>query len=108
MTRIQVACYTLIASAFILTGLLLDRVTDGASPFESTANASMVSNKASFTMLTARTRSPTGDKPGEECLFIVDDVSNLLLIYRVEPRSSGGKAELLHFEDLSRAFRLEG
>ena len=101
MTRIQIACYVLIASAFVLTGLLIARVTDHVAPLTEPAYADQVSNKAGFTMVTARTRAS-----GEESLFIIDDVSNLVMIYRVEPRGArGGRTELLYARDLTEIFR---
>ena len=75
MNRIQTACYCLIASAFVLGGLLVANLGD---QFENKANAELVIARENFTMLTARTRTD------EEALFVLDNVSSRLLIYRLD------------------------
>ncbi len=74
MTRIETACYGLIASAFILAGLLLVQVSD----MPNTADASLVISRNNFTLLTAKTRS------NEESLFIINNATDRLLIYRLD------------------------
>ena len=74
MTRIETACYALIASAFILAGLLLVQVSGRPN----TADASLVISRDNFTLLTAKTRS------NEESLFIINNATNRLLIYRLD------------------------
>ena len=98
MTRIQITCYILIASAIMLSGMLLARVTDQFAPMTSPASADMINERNGVTMVTARTASN-----GEESLFIIDDASNLMLVYRVQARGArGGKVELVHAENLGK------
>jgi hypothetical protein len=72
MSRIQVACYSLIASAFLLAGLLITQVEPNS------ARGAMVVSEQSFAMMTAQTR------PGEEGLFVLDNNTGRLLIYRFD------------------------
>lgn len=74
MHKKNFACYSLIASALILAALLFVQVQNHLP----TANANMVLNRGSLTMLTA----PTAQ--GEESLFIIDSRSNRLLIYQTD------------------------
>lgn len=75
MSRIQVACYSLLASAFLLAGLLFVQVSDR---LETPAEGAMVVTQQHFTLLTAKTRDT------EEALFVMDDNSGLLLVYKTE------------------------
>lgn len=75
MGRIQVACYSLFASAFMLAGLLVIQVSDR---LETPAEGAMVVTQQHFTMLTAKTRD------NEEALFLMDDNSGLLMVYKTE------------------------
>lgn len=93
MTRIETACFGLIASAFILAGMLLMQV----SAMPNTAEASMVISRSNFTLLTAKTRS------NEESLFVINNASDRLLIYtldlgrkRIELSGSADLAELFN------------
>lgn len=96
MTRIQMTCYCLIASAFILAGMLITQLA-GVS---NTAEADMVITRDNFTLLTAKTRS------GEESLFIINNATNRLLIYTLDlPRKN---IELAGAADLSTIFRQGG
>lgn len=70
----KLACYGLIASAFVLAGLALANL-DGR--FESEAQADMVIARDNFTLMTAPTR------PGEEALFVLDNSSGRLLVYQL-------------------------
>jgi len=71
----QLACYALLASALVLGGLLLTRLTDGlATP----AQASNVISKDNFTLLTAKTRAD------EEALFVLSNRTGRLLIYELQ------------------------
>lgn len=72
MDRIRLACYGLIASAFVLAGLLFVSL-DGR--LNSTAEADMVIARENFTLMTALTRD------GEESLFVLDNTTGKLLIY---------------------------
>lgn len=73
MKPIAIACYSLIASAFVLAGLLIVQLDARME-----AQASMVIARDNFTVLTARTRN------NEESLFVLDNAAQRLLIYRVD------------------------
>ncbi len=75
MNRIQLACYGLIASAFVLTAILLVQLD---ARFTSEADAALVIARENFTLLTARTRQ------NEEALFVLDNANERLLIYRLD------------------------
>ncbi len=70
MTRIETACACLIASAFVLGGLLLSRLGTA-----STAHAEMVVNRDNFTFMTARTSGEV------ESVFVLDNINEKLMIY---------------------------
>ena len=74
MSRIQVACYCLIASAFLLGGML---VTQLGSRAESTADAQMVLAQQNFTLMTAEARE------NDEALYVLDNTTGQLLVYRM-------------------------
>lgn len=93
MTRIQVACCALLASAFVLAGLLAVSLSGRT---ESTAQAGLVLNKDSFTLLTAHTR------PDEEALFVIDSLNEKLLVYRVD--IARNRIELSSVTDLRQMF----
>jgi hypothetical protein len=76
MNRIQVACYCLMASAFVLAGLLVAAVSGGG--FTPRAEAGLVVSHTNFTVMTARTRVD------EEALFVLENTSGKLLIYSVD------------------------
>ncbi len=92
MKRIETACYGLIASAFILAGLLIMQI--GNMP--NTAEAGLVITRENFTLLTARTRS------GEESLFVINNNNNRLLIYALN--LTGNRIELVGGADLGSLF----
>lgn len=77
MDRIRLACYGLIASAFVLAGLLFVSL-DGR--LNSTAEADMLIARNNFTLMTARTRD------GVESLFLLDNSTGRLLIYTLDGR----------------------
>jgi len=77
MNRIQTACFCLIASAFVLSAILIVRIDEKAAP--NTAQADQVIALPAFTMMTARTRGSQGD--GEESLFILDNNTGVLVVY---------------------------
>jgi len=77
MNRIQTACFALLASAFLLAGILIVRVDQKAA--QNAALADQVISQPSFTMMTSRTRGE-GDQ-SEESLFILDNNSGALLVY---------------------------
>ena len=73
MTRIELACFGLIASAFVLAAVL---VTNLGANHTNRAQADMVVRADGVTLMTARTRR------GEEGLFLLDNATQRLLIYR--------------------------
>jgi hypothetical protein len=92
MTRIETACFGLIASAFILAGMLIVQV----SAMPNTAEASMVITRDNFTLLTAKTRNK------EESLFIINNATSRLLIYTLD--LPGNRIELSGGADLTDIF----
>lgn len=74
MTRIETACFGLIASAFILAGMLIVQVAS----MPNTAEAGLVITHNNFTLLTARTRS------NQESLFVINNITRRLLIYKLD------------------------
>ncbi len=96
MTRTETACFGLIASAFILAGLLLVQV----SSMPNNAQASMVISRNNFTLLTAKTRS------NEESLFIINNATDRLLIYRLDLARK--RIELSGSADLADLFSRSG
>lgn len=97
MNHIQLACYSLLASAFVLTALLLVRIEDR---FATPVQASEVITRESFTLLTARTEQD------EESLFVVDNTSQRMLIYRTDIARK--RIELAQSVDLADLFNLAG
>lgn len=77
MKPIQTACFCLIASAFVLSAILIVRVDEQAAP--NAAHADQVISQPAFTMMTARTRGSQDD--GEESLFILDNNAGVLVVY---------------------------
>lgn len=75
MNQTQLACYSLLASAFVLAALLLVRIEDR---FAVPAHAGEVVSRDAFTLLTARTEQD------EESLFIIDNTTQRMLIYRAD------------------------
>jgi hypothetical protein len=96
MTRIETTCFGLIASAFILAGLLIVQVAS----VPNTAEASMVIAGNDFTLLTAKTR----DK--EESVFVINNATNRLLIYTLN--LSKKRIELVGGADLANLFSQGG
>lgn len=76
MNRIQLACICLIASAVVLSGLLVVQLSQRVGPNE--AEAALVIARENFTLLTAETRS------GEESLFVLDNTTGTVMIYRLD------------------------
>jgi hypothetical protein len=74
MNRTETACYSLIASAFLLAGLLIVQV----SSTPNTADAALVIARDNFTLMTAKTRS------NEESLFVLNNSTSKLLIYSLD------------------------
>lgn len=94
MNRTALACYSLLASAFVLAGILVAQLP---RPLIPSAQASMLVNKETLTLMTARTR------PDEEALFILDGLKGKLLIYRLDLGKK--QLELSGSADLAHVFR---
>jgi hypothetical protein len=77
MQRIQFACYLLLASAFMLGGILLVQAERKLTP---KAYGEMVVNRDNLTVMTTRT------SPNEEALFVLDNLNEKLLIYEAQLR----------------------
>lgn len=95
MTNLQMACYGLIASAFILAGLLLVQLQHQAMLTQQ-VQAEMVVNRTNYTMMTTQTRAD------EEALFIINNVTNRLLIYTTDVSSS--RMNMVGNQDLLQLF----
>ncbi len=93
----HVACWCLIASAVVLSGMLITRLTDSVS---NDAEAALVIARDNFSLLTARTRS------GEESLFILDNRAGALLVYNLNVGRK--QLELTNALDLNRLFNESG
>ena len=78
MNRIQTACFCLLASAFVLSAVLIVQIDQKSAP--NAAHADQVIAQPAFTMMTARTRGGN-DGPGEESLFILDNNAGVLVVY---------------------------
>ncbi len=75
MNRTQTACYALLASAFVLAGLLLVTVTERhATPVQ----ADQVVADGGITFLTAQTRT------GQESLFVLANATGILNVYTLD------------------------
>ena len=97
MTRIQLACSSLLASAFILGGFLLVKLEGHAT---SNVHADQVIKDRDFTFMTARTGSD------EESLFVIDNINARLLILRSDVNRK--RIELLDSTNLDRIFTRSG
>lgn len=99
MNRTQTACFALLASAFVLAGILIVRVDQKSADNTAQADGQVIS-QPSFSMMTARTRGG-GDGNGDESLFILDNNRGVLLVYtanvarkQIEPIRAVKMAEL--------------
>lgn len=77
MTRTETACWSLLASAFILAGLLLVTVAQRGG-FAQRAEADMVLGRGALTVMTAQT------KDDEEAVFVIDNFSQQLLVFKLD------------------------
>ncbi|MEM8783382.1 MAG: hypothetical protein AAGE65_11080 [Planctomycetota bacterium] len=93
MNRIHTACWCLIASAVVLSGMLITRLSDSVV---NEAEATLVIARDNFSLLTAQTR------PGEEALFILDNRIGALLIYNLNVGRE--RLEFTSILDLNRLF----
>jgi len=93
MNGIQTACYCLVASAFLLAGMLVFSLS---GQLENRADAGLVISRETFTLMTAQTRD------NEEALWVLDNRSGRILIYRLSLRGAGsGRLELAAGIDLN-------
>lgn len=97
MTRIQLACCFLLASAFLLGGILLVMLD---AKFTSTAYATQTVSTGDFSILTAQTQN------NEESLFIIDNVTARLMI--VETDINKKRLRVAAVRDLDQLFRTVG
>ncbi len=97
MNRVHLACCCFIASAFVLTGLLV--FSTGRILPE--AKGEMVLAKGNLTFLTARTAN------NEEALFVLDNVTQRLLIYTTELSGRQGILQLKENRPLPQMFKLD-
>lgn len=94
MTRTQLACISLIASAFVLGALVLDRVADRLP--QNQAQAEMVISKDNITKLTTQFEADS------ELVYVLDGRQELLLAYLVDPNR--GILQLVGRLNLARVF----
>lgn len=78
MNTTQTACFALLASAFLLAGVLIVRIDQKAADNAAEASGQVIT-QPSFTLMTARTRGNVGDE--EESLFILDNNNDRLMVY---------------------------
>ncbi|MEM1354718.1 MAG: hypothetical protein AAGC44_13555 [Planctomycetota bacterium] len=74
MNNTKLACLALLASAFVLTGILLVQIDRNTTSNE--ARADMVIAQPQFSLMTAQTRQ------GNESLFVLDNNKGVLLVYK--------------------------
>lgn len=98
MNRIQLACYGLLTSAFVLSGILLGVLP---SRLEPRADAdSLVVSRDNFTIMTAKTRA------NEESLFVLENSSQKLIVYSVDVGRK--RIEPAGVADLAKLFGSQG
>lgn len=103
MNTTQSACYSLMASAFVLAAVLVVQLQQRS--ILPAAHAEQVINRGSITAMTALTRN------GEESLFVLDNLSQKLLVYHTEIRGGGarkGEMTLVGSTDLAKLFEKSG
>ncbi|MEM9416253.1 MAG: hypothetical protein AAGA29_12370 [Planctomycetota bacterium] len=94
MNRIQTACICLIASTFVLTGILVLRL-DQVGP-ANTADADQVIAQPQFSLMTARTRG------ADESLFVLNSNTGKLVVYH--PNVGREQLEVVRAIDLGQLF----
>ena len=99
MDRTKLACFGLLASAFVLAALLIVRLP-AVLP---AAQAHMVDDKDRFSIMTAQTRA------GQESLFVIDELNEKLMVYDLDSGRGGagvaGSLQLMGSPlDLGRIF----
>jgi len=96
MTRIQLTCKCLMASAVVLTVLLIATLHGRFAPLTTPANAQMAADTPNYSFLIARTRND-GDS-----LFVLDKLSRRLVVY--EPDISRNTLTPVIVQDLDPLF----
>jgi hypothetical protein len=95
----QLVGFFLIASACLLAAALVMNLQNRGISLDSTARAEMVTSTNSLSFLTTRTNA------NEECLFVVDNVTQKMLIYRLDIAKK--RLELAGVEDLKKVFAVK-
>ena len=98
MNQIQLACCSLIASACVLTALLVVNMED--KQILATADADLIITSPNLTLMTTKTLQ------GEESLFVLDGQSHRLLIYHLDIARK--RLDLTASEDLRKLFNVKG
>ena len=96
MNKTQFASYCLIASAFVLTAVLVASF-DKDIAVSTTAEAQYIVDSDDFTLMSADIRE------GEEGLFVLDNNLSRILIYRARPEDPS--LRLVNQLDLTQIFR---
>jgi predicted methyltransferase len=99
MNRIQLACYGLLASAFILSSLCLFQASRIA---DNRAHAEMVVNKGFVTMVSTAYRTDS------EIIYVLDSKSEMLAAYMLEPNKKVIELMPGGVVNLGRAFEMLG
>jgi len=92
-----IARFFLIASAFVLAGLLIMTLQQRGG-WDTSAHGELLIEKDGLTVMTAQTRSD------EEAVFLLDSVNERLLIYTLRILGTGGRLELAKQVDLPGLF----
>ncbi len=97
MKLTQIACCLLLASAFVLGAVLIDRVDDRVA-LEPQAQAEMVISQGLFTVMS------TGGKSNEEYVYLLDTRSSMLVCY--EFSASKKRLEVVGTLDVGRTIQM--
>ncbi len=99
MNRVQMACYCLLASAFILGALCLFQASQIA---DTRANAEMAVNKGFVTMLSTTYRTDA------EIVYVLDSKSEMLAAYMLDPNKKVIELMPGGMVNVGRAFQMLG
>lgn len=97
MKLTEFACYLMIASAFVLGAILLEKA-DQRFALEPHANAEMVISKGLFTVMSTRGKS------NEEYVYLLDTRSSMLICYQFS--ASKKRLDVVGQLDIGRAVDL--
>jgi hypothetical protein len=95
MNQTRLTCFGLIASACALAAALFINLND--KNLLPSAEAEMVLSQTNLSFLTTRTQA------NEECLFVIDNTTSKLLIYKLD--NNRKRLELVGLEDLAKLFK---